>query len=533
MNIRSWINIRMVVLALLWAIPLAVYLVLGLIAMHQTGWLWSVALSLPLVWLTAWLVAKLWQPSKIEDSTRSPLFEPPDFWTARDKAAIGIVEKYRSEIVDVDRNTIANLARYQQDAEALASRLSEHYHGKHKEHALEPLTIIELFTVVRLASEDLEEWVLKNIPGSDLVTIRQWSQLPEFAKAFDGLQKITYLVPAIFNPVKLLAYPLWRKSGRVTIEIQNEFVRRLYQRYLGLVGYYLIEMFSGRLRGGAKQYRESFASITKSIQADDGQLPQALAENDVTTTIALMGQVNAGKSSLINFLIGEEVAQTGVLPLTRHVAKYDYPIRGSQNFVTLLDTPGYDEADASRKQLKEIATAAEAADILLLVLAANTSARQSDLTMVRQLDDHYRDRPHLKPPVILAVLTHIDLLRPVREWNPPYDWRNPQSLKEQSIAGAVDYVREVFGDRVSGYGCVYLGNAYGRDSSVVDELVPLIVEHLSEGKMAAMLKAFYKQLGSKKLQRLLKQTRGLLWSAWTSPSFGANELAEGKDSRAE
>lgn len=510
MKIRSWISLRMSVLALLWVIPMLVYVAIGVVAMYQNGWLWMVALSLPVVWLVAWLVGKLWKPAKLNIATRGPLLQAPEFWTPRDAAAIAIVETYRAEAADVDRTAIADPARYQQDAEALAERLAEHYHGKQRQHVFEPVTMIEIFAVVHLAVEDLEDWMLQNIPGSDLATIRQLSQLPRLANALDGLQKVAYFASALFNPSKLLAYPLWRKSGRVTIEIQNELIRGLYQRYLALIGYYLIEMYSGRLRGGAKQYRERFGAMANAVHAADGQLEQLSAVSDVATTIAVMGQVKAGKSSLINALIGDALAPTGILPLTRRVQRYEYPIPGSSNIVTLLDTPGYDEADVTKKQLQEITTASEAADLLLLVMAANGSARQADLAMVKQLDQHYRDRPHLKPPVIVVVLTHIDLLRPVREWSPPYNWRNPHSLKEQSIAGAVDYIRELFGDRISGYACVHTGNTHASDSSVLDELVPQIVQHLGQGKAAAILKAFYKQLGSQRLQRLLKQTLGLL-----------------------
>ncbi len=512
MKMRSWISLRMSTLVLLWVIPTLVYVTMGMVAMYQIGWLWMVALSLPFVWLTAWLVGRLWKPGKLNVANRGPLLHAPEFWTPRDAAAIAIIEKYRAEAVDVDRNTITDLARYQRDAEALAERLSEHYHGEQKEHALEHLTLIEVFAVIHLAVEDLEEWMLLNVPGSDLATIRQLSQLPELAKAFDGLQKFAYLASTLFSPSQLLAYPLWRKSGRVTIEIQNELIRGLYQRYLGLIGFYLIEMYSGRLRGGAKQYRERFGAMATAVHAADGQLEKLTAVNDVATTIAVMGQVKAGKSSLINALMGDTLAPTGILPQTRQVQQYKFPIPGSANVVTLLDTPGYDEADVTKKQLREIATASESADLMLLVMAANVSARQADLGMVKQLDQHYRDRPHLKPPAIIVVLTHIDLLRPVREWSPPYDWRNPHVLKEQSIAGAVDYVRELFGDRISGYACVYTGDTHAVDSSVVDELIPQIVQHLSQGKMAAILKAFYKQLGSQRLQRLLKQTWGLLSS---------------------
>lgn len=512
MKLRSWISLRMLVLVLLWAIPVLVYVIIGMVAIYQNGWLWMVALSLPFVWLAAWLIGKLWKPAKLHHATGGPLLQAPEFWTPRDAAAIAIVENYRAEAVDVDRHSIADPTRYQQDAVALAEKLAEHYHSGQREHAFEPLTMIEVFAVIHLAVEDLEEWMLQNVPGSDLATIGQLSQLPDLAIAFDGLQKIVYFASALFHPSKLLTYPLWRKSGRVTIEIQNELIRRLYQRYLGLIGYYLIEMYSGRLRGGAKQYREQFGAMALAVHAADGQLEQLSALNDVPTTIAVMGQVKAGKSSVINALIGDNVAPTGILPLTRQVKRYEYPIAGSPNVVTLLDTPGYDEADVTKKQLREIATAAEAADLLLLVMAANVSARQADFAMVKQLDQHYRDRSHLKPPVIIAVLTHIDLLRPVREWSPPYDWRNPSTLKEQSIAGAVAYIRGLFGDRISGYSCVYTGNIHAVDSSVADELVPQIAQHLSQGKMAAILKAFYKQLGAQRLQRLLKQSLGLLKS---------------------
>jgi len=495
---------------LLWIVPVLVYFTIGIVAMYQNGWLWMVALSLPVVWFIAWLVGKLWKPAKLNSASQGQLLQAPEFWTARDAAAIAIVEKYRAEAADVDRNTIADPARYQQDAEALAAQLSEHYHGKQREHALEPLTMIEILAVIHLAVEDLEEWVLQNIPGSDLATIGQLSQLPELAKFLDGVQKFVYFASSLFDPSKLLSYPLWRKAGRVTIEIQNEFVRGLYQQYLGLIGYYLIDMYSGRLRGGARQYRDRFGRMATAVHAADGQLEQLSAVKDVATTIAVMGQVKAGKSSLINALIGDTVAPTGILPQTRQVQRYEYPIPGSNNVVSLLDAPGYDEADVTKKQLREIEIASEAADLMLLVMAANVSARQADLAMVKQLDQHYRDRPHLKPPVIVAVLTHVDLLRPLREWSPPYDWRNPNTLKEQSIAGAVDYVRELFGDRVSGYACVYTGDTYESDTSVLDELVPQIVQNLSQGKSVAILKAFYKQLGSQRLQRLLKQTLGLL-----------------------
>ncbi len=512
MKLRNWIRPRMLVLLLLWLVPVLIYIVIGAVAIYQNDWLWRVAASLPVVWFVAWLVGKLWKPAKLNAGDHGNLLQASQFWTARDTEAIAVVERYCVEANDIDRNSIADPARYHNDAQALANQLAEHYYGRKREHPFENLTLIEVFTVIHLAVEDLEEWTLRNIPGSDLFTIERLSQLPAFVNALDGVQKFIYFASSVFNPSKLLGYPLWRKSGRVTIELQNEVVRRFYQQYLRLVGFYLIEMYSGRLRGGSKKYRAHFGNMSVAAHDAKGQLEQLEAIQDVPIKIAVMGQVKAGKSSLINALLHDQVASTGILPETREVHRFEFPIAGSPNVVTLLDSPGYDEADVPKHQLKEITLASESADIILLVMAANVSARQADLAIVKQLDQHYQERPQLKRPIILGVLTHIDLLRPVREWSPPYDWRNPNSLKEQSIAGAVQYARDIFGNRVAGYACVYTGQIHATDTSFMDELVSQIMEHLDQGKSAAILKAFYGQLGKQRFQRLAKQALGLFKS---------------------
>ncbi len=55
--------------------------------------------------------------------------------------------------------------------------------------------------------------------------------------------------------------------------------------------------------------------------------------------IAVVGQPGAGKSTLINKLVGEKVAKTGVgTDTTKSAQEYDFP----QIFQKLVDTPGYD-----------------------------------------------------------------------------------------------------------------------------------------------------------------------------------------------
>ncbi len=508
--LRHVVRPRTTVLTLLWALPVLFYIVLGAVALWQLGWLRLVMWVLPLLWVVAWVVAKLWKGPKLQQTDRDLPFDAPEFWTPNDRAGMRVVDQFRGEVDDVDRMSIADPHRYINDAQALMQRLALHYHADRGKDALHPLTPIEILAVVHLAVEDLENWLLENVPGSDLATIGQLERIPNLVRAFDLGQTLLFLGSSVLNPARLLTYPMYRGSGKLTKELQDQVVRVFYQQYLRQVGYYMIEMYSGRLTGGSRRYRKHFSHIAGALHATGGDTVLFDSARDIDTSIAVMGQVKAGKSSLINALMKDEVAETSVLPETREVQQFEYPLPGSDKTVVLLDTPGYSEANVTKRQQNEIQTASESADILLLVMAANISARDPDVQVVRGLQQHYEQRRHLRAPPIIAVLTHIDRLRPVREWSPPYDWREPDSEKEKSIAAAVDYLRELFGDSIAGYACVYTGDEHSDDASVADELVPLLIDHLDHGHATAILKAFYKRLSAERLARLKQQTTGLV-----------------------
>jgi predicted GTPase len=500
-------TLRSVVLFLLWLAPTLFYVVIALIALYQTGWLAHVAIVLPLMWCLSWAVASLWKPVRDSSHVKLTDFETPQFWTETDTQAIQIVEQYRKQAV-VDRNSIVDSARYLADAQSLAALLSAHYHATQTESAFHPITVVEVLTVIHLASEDLEQSTLAKFPGSNLLTVGHFARMSDYARYIDNGQKLAYIATSLTNPIKLLFYPLWRKSGSITVELQNEIAQVIYQQYLRSVGHYLIEMFSGRLKGGSAEYRKRFGRWSNAMYASGGR--RDLIEQDGgEITIAIMGQVKAGKSSLINALLQGNQAATNILPETRQVQRYTY-LTPSGVHIALLDTPGYSEADVSKRQQHEVEVASEAADIVLLVMAANSPAKDADVRMVRDIQHQYRERSHLKPPKIVAVLTHIDALRPSLEWEPPYNWREPARAKEKSIAAAVAYCQELFGDAVCGYACVYTGSDHLDQTAVVDEVLPIILGELAEGQAASLLRAFYKQLSRERLQTLKNQFKGLV-----------------------
>ena len=514
MNWRIFMTPRVLTLLALWALPIVVYIIFGAAALIHSGWFFPLLIALGLSWGIGWLAAKFWPAPRPGKPPALTSITTPKFWTSQDTAAIAVVEEFRAQAPPMDRETIANINRYTNDAQTLAIRLGAHYYEHAKDNPYTVLTFTEILAVAHLAIEDVEQWVVENLPVGNFISIGQMQKFPGHAETLDQAWKLYYIVSSIFNPAKLLAYPMWRGSTNLSVKLQNEALNLFYQFYLRQFGYYLIEMYSGRLKGGSRQYRQQFGRFAAAIHRSGGDLTRFDDLQTVDTKISVMGQVKAGKSSLINALMKDRVAQTNILPQTREVEQYILALDNCEQTLTLLDTPGYDEADVTQQQRDEIKTAAEQADLILLVIAANSAARDADFKVLKELQSHYLKNKHIQSPKIIVVLTHCDLLRPIGKWEPPYDWEEPQSAKEHSISGAVQYCREIFGDGVIEYACVNAAASQiqAGDTSVNDELVPLLVKHLDSGKATAVLRAFYTRLNKDRWSKLPQQMLNLFQS---------------------
>lgn len=121
-------------------------------------------------------------------------------------------------------------------------------------------------------------------------------------------------------------------------------------------------------------------------------------------TVALIGEANAGKSSLLNALVGTSVAITAAMAGTTRQA-----IRGILNIdhaqIIFVDTPGMQKArNLLEKQMsRSISGAVKTADVICFVLDV-TNVTPSALSKLA----NYRD---FGVPVLLA-LTKIDCARP-------------------------------------------------------------------------------------------------------------------------
>jgi small GTP-binding protein len=124
---------------------------------------------------------------------------------------------------------------------------------------------------------------------------------------------------------------------------------------------------------------------------------EAQVEGEMRSRLAIVGPVNAGKSSLFNVLEGREISEVSPVPGTTHNT-----VSESFGPFTLIDTPGLGEASGEDRR-KITQSAIEQADGVLLVFDAIAGIRQSDVELYQEIEQTG------KP--VLAVLNKIDLIR--------------------------------------------------------------------------------------------------------------------------
>ena len=173
-----------------------------------------------------------------------------------------IVRAYQQQ---VDQHTPAQLtdpAFYQEQAQSLAMELARHYHPEASD-ALTSLTVPEVLAAVRLSVDDLEKWLLSSVPGSRLLTIKQWQMLQSAPTWYRRLQDTAWVASILLNPANIARYLASKLTlDPVTTELQTELLAAIYLHFMRQMGFYLIEMNSGRLRGGADAYRRAFRRRT-------------------------------------------------------------------------------------------------------------------------------------------------------------------------------------------------------------------------------------------------------------------------------
>jgi hypothetical protein len=407
--------------------------------------------------------------------------------------------------------------------------------GSRGRHSLEDLTLPEGLRAVERLAIDIEQ-VVASWPLSTMLTIGQaetWltranqaqqsyeqskPMLDTLGKTWNATRWLRALTPA--DIVKNIGWAIaadlagsFASHSRARLE---DWVRGQYVLLWRLAGSRLIDAQTGHWRpaplvlrgdGDSMEFVEQTSTAETDTSASGAGHQPASGSSPLdgkkSVTLAVVGQVKAGKSSLINAVLRQHAALVDVLPATSGVSAYRCTLPFSDGEVTLLDTPGYTDASLSPKQFQTILDAARTAEVVLLVMAANTPAKEPDVRLIQRLRDHFDQHPGERQPILVGVVSKVDLLRPMLEWSPPYQFLSSTSSrpKEVSVRETLDYHRQLLGQliphwipvatRIESSASEGASQASNRLFGIDEYLLPLLVAQLPEAQGLLLLKAHH------------------------------------------
>jgi len=291
-----------------------------------------------------------------------------------------------------------------------------------------------LFKVLELVAHDLGAATNQNLPGAHILTLndlRFVGRLAELNRRFYVVYKVLAFginpVSALVRHFRDLATDrLWGASSDA---VRNWALGLAVRR----VGFYAIQLYSGQLVLDSQAF-EKF--VSRQSTSDLRRAEAQTTSPGEPLRILILGQLKAGKSSLVNALFGSVRAAADVVPRTVGVDAYLLQRDGIDQAL-ILDTAGYADPRVTKSPFETLGRQLDNCDLVLLVCSATSAARDADRRLLDELRGYFAARADRVLPPLLVVLTHIDQLRPWDEWTPPYDLRNPTGRKAQHIAEAV------------------------------------------------------------------------------------------------
>jgi len=511
------LKLRLLLMAVLGSAPVLFLVGAGSYHLWDRGWSFIAYWPMILCWLAAyglaWYTTRTWRSPKLKTKVATP-----EWWTDRDQQAWAVVEAEVQTIKPVDPDRFTELTFYAEQTESLALKVARVY-SPNSSDPFSHFTMPEVLACGELVTHDLTKLVGDYLPGSHMLTLGDLRRIGETVqgvnKYYPWVRNLYWAATAIINPASALnvaAQVAMAKGamGPTQSRIKENVLVWLQAAFLRQLGRHLIELNSGRLKVGAKRYlellNEKMSPASHVPPAGGEALPDSpMTEHNLSATtivVALVGPVKAGKSSLVNALLGEAHAAVDIAPLTAGQKRYLLK-RPDRSSLMLIDTQGFGQDGATPEDVAVAVAAVGTADLVLLVLPARSAARAPEVEFLDGVRAGVAATPHHKMPPLILALTQIDLLRPAMEWEPPYDFVGGTRPKEVNTREAVAAVDELFAGKTSAI--VPVCTAPGKVTGVEDDLTAAIAVRLGEARGVGFLRALHSEADLERTKKVFQQ----------------------------
>ncbi|MBD2246055.1 GTPase family protein [Nostoc sp. FACHB-888] len=440
------------------AIPIAFIIIFLLVSaglqIHAWGinWIWGIFTLLFVGW--RWLLVKWTQPAvnQVEavlaqvqeelESTAEDTVSPPVGSDVTKLAEAALQEILQA--AQRDRPIWEDWATFWTRCQNLVVAIA-HIYNPQIQYPLLNIYVPQAYGLIRGTVDDMDRWMQKLSPILNQLTVGQAYQAYEVYQKLEPsarkFWKAWNWAQWVLNPVAAVAKQASKGSsnqatqqllGNLSQLFREAALRNLCQQAIALYGRSTLPVSATVSTPTLPKAK------TQTLREILTQAQPAEVVEQKPVNILLVGRTGSGKSSLINTLFQADLAAVDVLPSTDRIQNYQWQTESGET-LTLWDTPGYEQVN--RADLRNLVLDyAINADLLLLVTPALDPALQMDVDFLEDMKAEVADLP------AIAIVTQVDRLRPIREWQPPYDWEWGNRPKEIAIREATEYRAKLLGN---------------------------------------------------------------------------------------
>lgn len=503
---------RFTLLALL--IPLAIPLLAGGYWLWLNHWLfWWLAASAGVA-LAGWSINRLAKRFRAEPKWLD--ISQNIIWTQQSEQAW-----QRIEAISLDERNrehdLGNSEFYLQTLTRVMNDVAEVYYPQQKQAILE-IKIPYLLKVIEVFAQELRINFTENVPGSHIFSLNDLTKGQKIANKGRELYRLFRIVSAGIDPVSAVIRELKIfANANLLSDSAGDIKRWLIDAYIKKIGYYAIELYSGNLTLDD----DAFNKPTRQSQREMDKIrQQAKTMNAEPFKMLVLGQTNAGKASLINALAGRPLAITDPAPAQADQQTYLLQ-RDIFPAALIVDSRRYQDMQTPKNQ-ESLLRQAQKSDLVVIVVSAINPAYQIDKSMldsIKQLGNC---------PRAIVVLSQIDRLRPLREWQPPYNLASPCSPKAAAIQQAIANIARQL--NIDAAEVVPVSLRAGQPYNCREQLIPTILqrfEHEADKRRYSRCLADYKRnTAPKRLWRQMHKA-GYWASRWGIRVFNKQRQAVG------